>query len=56
MGPGYGVDEGAGLHFADERLKCVVTSRPQARAYWVERSGGAALEEELPTRYLDVSE
>jgi dipeptidase E len=46
--PGYGVDDGAALHFVDDALAEVVTSRPEARAYRVEPSG----ETSLPGHYL----
>jgi hypothetical protein len=46
--PGYGVDDGAALHFVDDALAEVVTSRPEARAYRVEPSG----ETSLPVHYL----
>lgn len=36
--PGYGVDDGAAVHFIDERLERVVSSRPGATAYRVERN------------------
>ena len=46
--PGYGVDDGAALHFVDGALHEVVTAYPQARAYRVELDGETA----LPARYL----
>ena len=46
--PGYGVDDGAALHFVDDALHEVVTAYPQARAYRVELAGETA----LPARYL----
>jgi len=45
---GYGVDDGAALHFVDEALAEVVASRGEARAYRVELTGETA----LPTRFL----
>jgi peptidase E len=50
--PGYAADDGAALHFVDERLLEVVASRPNAAAYRVERSGEQAHEERLPARFL----
>jgi dipeptidase E len=50
--PGYGVDDGAALHFVGEELKCVVSSRPAARAYAVERVGGEVRERPLQSIYL----
>ena len=45
---GYGVDDGAALHFVDGELHEVVAAYPQARAYRVTQSGEAA----LPARLL----
>ena len=53
---GYGIDDGAGLHFVGAELVEAVSSRPQAQAYWVERLGDSALETPLPTRFLGRSE
>ena len=50
---GYAADDGAALVFRGTELAEVVASRPDARAYRVERGpDGAAIETELPTRYL----
>jgi dipeptidase E len=49
---GYGVDDGAALHFEGTGLSQVVTSRPQARAYRLTRTTAGISEEPLPTRYL----
>jgi peptidase E len=49
---GYAVDDGAALHFVGGRLREVVSSRPGARAYRVERKRGKVLETSLPVRYL----
>jgi peptidase E len=48
MRPGFGVEDGAALHFVGEDLAEVVTSRPEARAYRV----GEGTEVKLPTRHL----
>jgi dipeptidase E len=37
--PGYGIDDGAALHFAGRELAEVVSSRPKATAYAVDRDG-----------------
>ena len=51
--PGYAADDGAGLVFHGTELAEVVTSRPRARGYRVERGpAGEAVETELPARYL----
>jgi dipeptidase E len=50
---GYAADDGAGLVFHGTQLAEVVTSRPMARGYRVERgAAGEAVETELPARYL----
>jgi peptidase E len=50
---GYGVGDGAALHFVDTDLVEVVSSRPEARARYVTADGaGGAIEEELSVRYL----
>jgi peptidase E len=50
---GYAADDGAALVFRGSELAEVVASRPDARAYRVERSpSGDAIETELETRYL----
>lgn len=50
---GYAADDGAALVFDGPDLVEVVSSRPEARAYRVERGAdGAAVETILPTRYL----
>jgi peptidase E len=50
---GYGVGDGAALHFVDTELVEVVSSRPDARARYVTADGvGGTIEEELRVRYL----
>jgi dipeptidase E len=49
---GYGVDDGAGLHFVGTELAEAVSSRPQACAYRVKRLGDTVTETPLPTRFL----
>lgn len=49
---GVAADDGAALHYVDDALHEVVTSRPNARAYRLELDAGAAREIELPIRYL----
>jgi dipeptidase E len=56
MPAGYGVDDGAAVHFVDEEPARVVASRPQAAAYRVERVNGAIVEQSLPTEYLGAAE
>ena len=52
MPAGYGTGDGAALHFVDDRLARVVTSRPHARAYHVARDGGDVIEIGLATHFL----
>lgn len=52
LAPGYGVDDGAALHFIGDALHGVVSSRPGARAHRVTLSDGAAIEAPLPVTYL----
>lgn len=49
---GYACDDGAGLHLIDGALEAVVSARPDACAYRVERVGSAARETPLDTRLL----
>jgi dipeptidase E len=51
--PGYGVDDGAALHFIGNDLKRVVASRENARAYYVEARNGEVIEEALPVHFMD---
>ncbi|HET9073210.1 MAG TPA: peptidase E, partial [Solirubrobacteraceae bacterium] len=51
--PGYGAGDSAALHFVDDRLSEVVSSRAEARAAYVAPGlGGRADEHELEVRYL----
>jgi dipeptidase E len=51
--PGYGVGDGAALHFVGTELAEVVASQPGARAVYVSSDGaGGAVERELAVRYL----
>jgi dipeptidase E len=52
MPPGYAADDGAALVFIDGQLAEVVTSRPKAAAYRVERRDGDLHEERHRGRYL----
>ena len=52
MAPGYATDDGVGLHFSGTCLERIVSSRPRAQAYRVERVGDAAEETPLATTYL----
>jgi peptidase E len=50
--PGLAADDGAALLFRGRELAEVVTSRPTARAYRVERADDGVRETPLPVRYL----
>lgn len=49
---GYAADDGVGLHFVGDRLKKIISSRPNAKAYRVEKSGNTVQETILETTYL----
>jgi dipeptidase E len=50
---GYGVGDGAALHFVGTELVEVVSSRPEAQARYVTADGaGGTVEDDLPVRYL----
>jgi peptidase E len=56
MAAGYGAGDSAALHFVGTELAEVVSSRPRARAAFVHvDAAGAAVERELPVRYLGVA-
>ncbi len=52
MPNGYAADDGAALHFIGTELAEVVTSRPKAKAYRVEKDGESIVETELRCRFL----
>ena len=52
MPAGYAAEDGAALRFVGDELVEVVASRPEARAYKLERRGSRVLETRLATRYL----
>ena len=49
---GVAADDGVALHFIDDTLAHVVSSRKRAKGYSVRRAGGRAVERALKTRYL----
>jgi dipeptidase E len=49
---GHAADDGAALHFVDERLEVAVSSRSQARGYRLERRDDSVLETPLETKFL----
>lgn len=52
---GYAADDGVALHFVGTELREVVSSRPSALAYRVERHDGQAIETPLATRFLGAA-
>lgn len=50
--PGFAADDGAALHFVNGKLHRVVSSRPHAFGYRVDRHGARAVEVKLKTHYL----
>lgn len=52
---GYAADDGVGLHFINETLVRIVSSRPSAKAYRVERQNNAVQETLLEPIYLGRS-
>mgnify|MGYP001041359546 CR=1 FL=1 len=53
IGPGYGTDDGAALHFADGDLVGVVCSRPDAQGHRVEVIDGDIVEHCVPRTLLE---
>lgn len=51
---GYGTDNFAALHFVEDRLKCVVASRPGAASHFVSRVPGGVSEKPIPGTFLGV--
>ena len=52
---GYAAEDGVALHFIGDRLKNIVSSRPEAQAYYLEKKNGKVMENILDTRYLGSS-
>lgn len=52
IAPGYAADDGAALHFVNGALHAIVSARPNATAYRVERDGVVARESRLDARTL----
>jgi dipeptidase E len=50
--PGFGAEDGVGLHFEDGRLRRVVSSRPGALAWRVEPHGADVRSEPVAPEYL----
>jgi dipeptidase E len=52
LNDGYAADNGVGLHFVGDRLEKIVSSRPNAKAYRVEKIGETVKETSLESTYL----
>ncbi|GAC1306655.1 MAG: Type 1 glutamine amidotransferase-like domain-containing protein [Vulcanimicrobiaceae bacterium] len=52
IAPGIACDDGAALHVVDDAVVTVLSARPNARAYRVERDGGGVRETPLDARAL----
>jgi peptidase E len=52
MPAGFAAEDGAALRFVGDELEEVVASRPEARAYKLERRGSRVVEKKLGARYL----
>ncbi|MCW3013912.1 MAG: peptidase dipeptidase [Solirubrobacterales bacterium] len=55
MSTGYGVDDGAALHFRGTELFDVISSKPNAGAYQVQLIDGQVAETSLSARYLGMA-
>ena len=52
LSAGVAADDGVALHYVEEELVAVVSSRPNASAYQLEREGAAVKETVVRSRYL----
>ncbi|WP_051348696.1 peptidase E [Peribacillus kribbensis] len=52
LSPGYAADDGAALHFIGTDLHAAVSSRPDAKAYYVRPADGGFQEEEIAIKNL----
>lgn len=52
MVSGIGADDGVGLHYIDEKLVNIISSRPKANAYKISMENGQLTEEVLKPKYL----
>jgi peptidase E len=50
--PGYAADDGVALHYRGERLERIVSSRPSAKAYRLEKTADGFTETPLDPEYL----
>jgi dipeptidase E len=52
IAPGFAIEDGVGIHFTDDQVHRVVSSRKGASAYRVHLLGAEVREEPLPVEYL----
>ena len=52
MMAGLAADDGAAVHFVDEKINQAVSSRPTAKVYRVSWLNGQVVEESLDTHYM----
>ena len=52
---GHAAEDGVALHFIGDRLINIVSSRPQAKAYYLEKKNHKIIENLLDTHYLGSS-
>jgi dipeptidase E len=52
ISPGYAADDGVGLHYIEDKLEKIVSSRPHAKAYRLEKVGETVKETPLQPTYL----
>jgi dipeptidase E len=53
ISPGFAIDDGAAIHFVDGAVHRIVSSRSHAKAYRLDVSAGAVLEEPMSAEYLN---
>jgi dipeptidase E len=51
----YGLDDGAALHFIDQKIAHIITSRPNAHAWHVRLEKSEIIEDSLPSQFLGAA-
>ena len=54
LSSGYGVQDGVALHYCGTELKYIVSGSPDAKAFYVKKSGFRATEKEISPTYLGI--
>lgn len=54
LDPGYGVQDGVALHYYGTELKHVISAVPDAKAFYVKKSGFRVTEKEMKSTYLGI--